>query len=87
MKIKEGYILKQMGGRPVGIYVGDEPDALVGMIQMNDMGAFVWQLLEQETTREQVLQAILDRYDVDAATAGADLDGILSLLKKENILA
>lgn len=68
MKIKEGFVLRQVAGRAVVLPGGDALD-LNMMITLNDTGAFLWEHLQSETTEEALVTALLGEYDVDEATA------------------
>lgn len=68
MKLKNGFIMRQVAGETVVIPSGDQMD-LNKMITLNGTGAFLWKLLEQETTQEALVQALLSEYDVDPQTA------------------
>ena len=86
MKIKEGYLLNEVGDTKVVIYVGDDENGLQGIIKLNKMGVFVWQQLEKGCTAEELIKSVTDRYDVDESTAGRDIDAFLNTLRSENIL-
>jgi len=86
MKIKEGFITREMGGEYVGLYVGEEKDPIGGMIRMNEVTAFLWDCLQEEYSRQELLEKMLARYDVPESVAAKDLDEILAQMKKENIL-
>ena len=47
MKLKEGFLMRQVAGQTVVLPSGDELD-LNMMITLNDTGAFLWKQLEQE---------------------------------------
>lgn len=53
-------------------------------IQINDTGAFLWNLVQSEMTREEILDAVIKEYDVEqpdqiAETVDAYIDQLLSL--------
>lgn len=68
MKLKEGFVLRQVAGEYVAIPSGDEVN-LNEMITLNETGAFLWERLGTETTREALAEALLAEYDVDRDTA------------------
>lgn len=86
MKIKEGFMLKNIAGANVVVPVGTNTVSFKSVITLNDSGAFLWKQLENETTPEQVLKAMLSEYDVDEATAKADIDEFVELLEKADLL-
>ncbi len=68
MKLKDGFIMRQVAGETIVIPSGDQMD-LNKMITLNGTGAFLWKLLETETTQEKLVEALLGEYNVDAQTA------------------
>ena len=86
MKIKDGFILREVAGSYIVIGVGGESVDFNGMITVNETGAFLWGKLAEGTTEEELLGAMLDEYEVDEETAKADIDEFLQLLCKEEIL-
>lgn len=68
MKLKDGFVLRQVAGEYVAIPSGDEVN-LNRMITLNETGAFLWERLDKETTREALAEALLSEYDVDRDTA------------------
>ena len=68
MKIKEGYLLRQVAGQSVVLPV-DSGLNLNMMITLNDTGAFLWKQLETETDEEALVAALLKAYEVDENTA------------------
>lgn len=68
MKIKEGFLLRQVAGQMVVLPTGGELD-LNMMITLNDTGGFLWERLQAETDEDALVAALLGEYDVDEATA------------------
>lgn len=85
LQIKEGYILRPFLDKWVAVYVGDTEER-PPMFTMNKTGAFLWERLETPTTREQLLLAMLDRYEVTEELADRQLNQFLSKLKEKGIL-
>ncbi len=86
MKIRKGFLLREVGGEPVVVTVGETEGGFRGMISLNSTGAFIWKCLEQDTTQEEVLEKIIDAYPVDRETAANDLQRVLSALRDHHIL-
>ncbi len=86
MKIKDGFILKKIAGSTVVVPVGDTLVNLQLMLSLNESGAFLWQQLQKDCTKDDLLAAMQAEYDVDAATAAADIDAFLNTLKENHIL-
>ena len=54
MKIKDGYILREIAEIPVAVPVNDAARSFNGMIRLNSTGAFLWRLLERKMEKEQL---------------------------------
>lgn len=85
MKIKEGFILREVAGDTV-VMPGADMD-LNAMITLNETGAFLWKLLEQETTVEELVAAIIKEYNIDEQTAKTAAEGFVEKLKSYEFLA
>jgi len=68
MKIKEGYLLRQVAGQSV-VLPADDALNLNMMITLNDTGAFLWKQLENEADENKLVAALLQEYEVDEETA------------------
>ena len=86
MKIEKEYILREIADDYIIVPVGKTAMEFNGMITVNETGAFLWKLLTKETTKEELLHAMLEEYEVSAEEAEADIDEFLQLLKDNQIL-
>ena len=85
MKIKEGFILREVAGDTIAM-PGAEME-LNAMITLNETGAFLWKLLETETTEEELTAAIVKEYGVDGETAATAVKNFVEKLKENEFLA
>ena len=85
MKLKEGFLMRQVAGQTVVLPSGDELD-LNMMITLNETGAFLWERLNEETTQEALVAALLSEYDCDEATAQAAVAGFVQKLNDNGFL-
>lgn len=82
MKIKPGFILRQLAGENVVVPVGAAGASFNGMIRLNDTGALLWRELTEGADEAQLVQKLLDSCDgVDADTARADLREFLDSIR------
>lgn len=85
MKIKNGYTLR--GIADSFVVVPTEGDiTLDGIITLNESGAFLFNLMQNEITKEQLLEKMLTEYKIDAATAQKDIEIFLERLNKTGIV-
>lgn len=54
---------------------------------VNRTGAAVWPELVEGATREDLVQRLVDRFDVDEGTAAEDLDRFLGEVRERGLLA
>lgn len=85
MKIKENFMLRKVADTFVVVPVGSACADFRGMINLNEAGAYLWQLMENETTEEAVLKSFLGRYEVDEATAKRDIESFINELRGANL--
>ena len=59
MKIKSGFILRDVGGKSFVVAVGDRSREFKGMITLNETGKIIWKTLEKESTVDDVVNALM----------------------------
>ena len=86
MKMKDGFLLRQVAGQTVVLPIGGDMDLNV-MITLNDTGAFLWEKLQEETDEAALVAALLAEYDVDEATAKQAVADFVAKLNENGFLA
>ncbi len=87
MKLKEGFVVRQIGGSYVVVAVGLQTLDFKGMIRLNETGAFLWQQLSDNArTESELVAALTGEYDVDEKTAAADVAAFVNSLKDADLL-
>ena len=86
MKVKEGFMLKQVCDEFMVVPVGAASVDFEWVIRLNETGALLWKLLEKGATKEDMLKNILDEYDVSASVASADIDTFIFKLNDAGII-
>lgn len=86
MKVKEGFLLREVAGSFVVVPVGKAAVDFGGMMTLNPVGAFVWRALETPTTEAAIVEQVLAAYDVDAQTAQRDVQIYLDKLRAAGLL-
>lgn len=86
MKIKPGFALRTFADKWLAVSTDDTSDERHLLITLNKTGAFVWQVLQNDTTYDDVVSRLMQQYDIDEHTAKADLDRFLDITRKAGIL-
>ncbi|MBQ7226368.1 MAG: PqqD family protein [Clostridia bacterium] len=87
MKIKNGFILRDVGGKTFVVAVGERSREFKGMITLNETGKLIWQTLEKGATVEEVVNAILAEYECDdKALVESDVNAFIAKLEGDGIL-
>ena len=86
MKIKDGFLLRQVGGNNVVVPVGAQSVDFRCLITLNEVGAFLWQKLAVDGTVDSLVEALLGEYDVTADIATADVERFVTSLREKNLL-
>ena len=85
MKLKDGFVLREVAGENVVIPSGGDL-ALNMMMTLNDTGAFLWRKLEEETSERALVQALLSEYDVDEENAAKHVSAFVEKLRENEVL-
>ena len=87
MKIKEGFILKEIAGSFVVVPVGDDLVDFTLMITTNETGAFLWNCLSQHRSEQELVAMLKAEYEgADDAQLEADVAEFVATLKENNVL-
>lgn len=86
MRLKEGFLLRNVAGEYVVIPTGNSMVDFKAMISLNESGAFLWEQLLTDKTEQQLTESFLNEYDVDEKTATEDIKEFVKLLEKNNLL-
>ena len=85
LKLREGFILREVAGETVVIPSGDELD-LNMMITLNETGRFLWERIAQGIEEADLVAALLAEYEVDEATAKAAVARFAAQLRDKGFL-
>lgn len=86
MKTKKGFMLRSVGNRHVVVAIGKASEEFNGLITLNDSGAFLWTELAKGCTYDELLEKMLETYEVGEATAKAGLDQFLKTARDADLI-
>lgn len=87
MKIKEGFILRDVADKTFVVAVGELSKTFNGIITLNETGKFIWQLLTTDTTEEEIVEKLLQECeDAQKDVVEKDVKAFIEKLKGDQIL-
>ena len=86
MKIKDGYLLREVAGNYIVVAVGEAVKEFNGVINLNETGAFLWKILQEGATEEQLLNALLEEYEVEKELAEKDVKAFVAKLTEAKLI-
>lgn len=84
MKIKTDYILKNIAGENVLMLLSSKQERKI--ITLNETALFLFNLIAEGKDRENLINLLLEEYDLDEKVAASDVDAFISTLRKADIL-
>lgn len=87
MKIKEGFMLRQVAGQHIVMPLGQKALDFNCAITLNESGAFLWSVLEKGVAdKNELLSKLLEEYDVEETLAQKDIDAFLQKLIENDLI-
>lgn len=86
MKIRKELIKREIAGDTILVPVGKAVYDSNGLFVLNELGAFLWELLPEAENQEELLKAVLKEYEVSEQEARQDIARFLEQLKQLEIL-
>ncbi len=87
MKIRDGYVVKNVAGTHLVVNVSDDIVCDSAMIQLNETGILLWEKLSVGAEKDDLVSLLLEEYDVARDVAVRDVDAFLALLQKAGVFA
>lgn len=87
MRIKDGFILRNIANQHMAVPVGVRAKELHGVIGLNETGAFIWERLAQSKSMETIAAELCEEFDVDIQTAKASVERFCMKLREEGVIA
>ncbi len=86
LKIKPGFIMRNILDEWIIVPLGAGNSTEAYIMSVNESGHLLWEMLEKGATEDELLQEMLNEYDVSAEIAKNDIDEFLSELIAKGIL-
>ena len=86
MIIKKELITREIAGETILVPVGKTVYDSHGLFVLNELGAFIWDILPRVNSEEQICKAVLEEYDVSPEVVAADVAEFLGQLRQMDII-
>lgn len=87
MKLKYDFVVNDVAGETVAVSVGNVAGEFNGYIKLNKTGAFIFNILKNDTTREEIIEKLLVKYpDASEKDATESVDELIEKLSKAELL-
>ncbi len=86
MRIKSGFMLRNIADIWILVPLGERVVDFNGLITLSETGAHLWEKCQDGIDKEMLVKELLAEYDVDCVTASSDVDEFLKLLDATGLL-
>lgn len=86
MKIKEGFVLRQVADQWMAVPIGSMAEKVHGLIALNETGADIWKILQEDHTEEEVVDILMASYESDREEVVQSVKEFISSLQESDIL-
>lgn len=86
MKIKDGFVVRDLAGQSIVVALGEASKTFNGMIKLNDTGRLIWDMLAVGKTKEEIVDRFTAEYDVAREIADGDVTAFIETLQGADII-
>lgn len=86
MKAIKDMMIREIAGEVILVPVGQASMSIHGMISLSESGVLLWKQLQNECSQEDLVNTILEEYDVDEETAKEDVKVFVNKMKTLGII-
>lgn len=81
MKLKDGFVIHNSDQEQIMVAVGERAKEFSGLVRSNSTAAYIVECLKEDTTKENIIDAILQKYEVSREIVEKDVEKILEKLR------
>jgi hypothetical protein len=87
VRIEKEFVLREIAGDYIIIPTGKTVLEFNGLVTVNEVGVSLWNMLQNDVTFDELVEGILEEYDVEEAVAKEDIREFLDKIIESGILA
>ena len=78
MRRKDDFVMQNVGGENLLVPLGAQVMDMNAIITLNTTSSYIWSLLDQDRSIDELVAAVAERFEVDPARARADIQKFLA---------
>lgn len=86
MRVDKEFVLREIAGDYIIIPTGKTVLEFNGMITISDTARFIWENIEKVDSLEEMIQMVLDTYEIDEETARKDTIAFVGALVENGFI-
>lgn len=86
MRANHDFLLREIAGESILLPVGEAAQRMSGLVDLNESGTLLWKKLEKDCTEQELVEALLQEYDVSEATAKADVEKFIVKMREAGLI-
>lgn len=86
MKIKEGFVVRDIMGQCVVVATGEASENFAGMIKLNDTGKDIWEAVSAGKSEAEIVEQIVNDYDVERDRAEASVKKFIDDMREKGFI-
>lgn len=87
MKLKYQLVMQEIAGTYMAAAIGTDARKYNNVINLNETGKVILELLQQDTTEEDIVKELQSRYEGDEQVIRKSVKAVLNKLSDEGLLA
>ena len=86
MRLKKGFVMHSIGDEYMAVSTGELLQDFYGYVRNNETAADIFRMLQEETTVEEIVNTMHDKYDVEREVLTQDVLELLEEFRKAGFL-
>lgn len=86
MTINGEFVKREIAGDIILVPTGETALRFNGMITLTESASVIWDALVKGSSRKEIIDQLLDEFEIDEETVNKDVDEFLTALKQNNFL-
>ena len=86
MKIKDGFVVRDIMGQCVVVATGEASQDFSGMIKLNDTGKVIWEGVASGKSEDEIVDFIVSKYDVEKDRAKTSVKKFIDEMKDRGFI-